>query len=78
MPVPCKSCGRPIIFAITAKGRRMPLDADPVAGGNVLVTQEDEDLRAAVVDSASQPVTRPLYRSHFVSCPNAARHRRRA
>ena len=76
MPVPCKSCGRPIFFALTAKGRRMPLDADPVAGGNVLVTQDGEDLRAAVVDSASQPVTRPLYRSHFVSCPNAARHRR--
>ena len=76
MPVPCKSCGRPIIFALTAKGRRMPLDADPVAGGNVLVTQDGDDLHAAVVDPVSQPVTRLLYRSHFVSCPNAAQHRR--
>ncbi len=77
MPIPCKTCGAPLIFALTAKGRRMPLDPDPVAGGNLLLTQEATELRAAVVDSLSQPVARPLYRSHFAVCPGAATHRRR-
>ena len=73
----CRSCSQPIIFALTAKGRRSPLDAEPAPDGNIdLQVVEDQELLAAV---QVEPRSRPnLYRSHFASCPDATRHRRRS
>jgi hypothetical protein len=31
----CRSCSAPIVWAVTAKGKRMPLDAVPHPEGNV-------------------------------------------
>ncbi len=33
----CRSCGAPIWFGLTAKGKRMPMDLAPVEDGNVVV-----------------------------------------
>jgi hypothetical protein len=63
----CKSCGAPIEWAYTVKGSRMPLDPGMFDDGNVAV---DEHGTARMTDE------RPARRSHFVSCPDAARHRR--
>lgn len=38
----CKSCGAPLWFGRTLKGKRMPIDPTPVEGGNVIV---DQDMR---------------------------------
>lgn len=36
----CLSCGRPILWAVVeASGRRMPVDVEPVAGGNVFLSR---------------------------------------
>lgn len=71
----CRSCGAPIIFAVTAKGRRMPLDLVRVPEGNIEVDIGDAgSLLASVVPSGSAPT---LYKSHFATCPNAKKHRRR-
>lgn len=63
----CNSCEAPILWAITAKGRRIPLDPHPRDDGNMRIC---EDGIARATDM------RPAMRSHFQSCPNAARHRR--
>lgn len=80
----CRSCGAPVVWAVTTTGKRMPVDADPVDGGNVLLSpavSSGQAPTATVVGKAVQPNLfgddSPRYVSHFSTCPNAARHRQR-
>lgn len=74
---PCASCGAPIAWAVTAKtGRAIPLDADPVPGGNVRVVTQDGRLVATVV-GLGQHHDGPLYLAHFATCTNPTTHRRK-
>ena len=65
----CSKCPAPIAWAFTANGKRMPLDAEPVAGGNI----EIKDGVAQYVKP--EPGVR-RYVSHFVTCPAAAQFRK--
>lgn len=87
---PCNSCGAPIIWVKTERGNRMPVDAEPTDQGNIdlhcpmgevpsaiYLRRADLEKRrddAAVVGGRMAP----LYMSHFVRCPFAAQHRKRA
>lgn len=73
-PVPCSSCGAPMIWAVTAKnGKPIPLDASPVPHGNV----ELEDGRAIYVRPNSPNLFGvPRFVSHFATCPHARQHRK--
>lgn len=77
----CRSCEAPIVWAVTAAGRAMPLDPDPTPDGNVVSDGRDEQGRVQVIvfaKPADVPADRPLrYASHFVSCPDADQHRRK-
>ena len=64
----CRSCDAPIEWAITTKGQRIPLDEGLHDDGNLHI-----DDGIAVVTSM-----RPARRTHFQSCPDAARFRRKA
>jgi hypothetical protein len=77
----CSSCGSPMTWAITdAKGRRMPLDPDPVPDGNVWVIDHPEH-GAPIVGVALHhddiPADIETYVAHFVTCTDATSHRRR-
>ena len=88
----CNSCGRPIVWALTDSGRRMPVDTLPVPavlipdardGNLVLWFEVDEKGRAVggqrvsyATDEQRRDGSIPLWRSHFSSCPHASRHRR--
>ncbi len=80
----CRSCGAPVLWAVTAAGKRIPLDPEPQPDGNVVIASEVhprtsvECVHAEVVParSAIHP-DRLRYQAHFASCPNAAQHRRR-
>lgn len=73
----CRSCGAEILWAITEKGKPMPLDAAPV---------EAADARQGLFEIAhtgegtfaipSRPVP-ARFVSHFATCPNADSHRKR-
>ena len=64
----CRSCHAPIRWVRTRRGELMPLDADPVADGNVIL---DDDGRAVVLGN-QLPLAQPTrYRPHFASCPHA-------
>lgn len=65
----CKSCGARIIWARTAAGKPIPLDAKPVAGGN-LVFNPFTGLVAAERGAGFRHV------SHFSTCTKAAEHRK--
>jgi len=72
----CSSCGASIRWARTALDESIPLDVEPVDGGNVEITP---DGRALVVqpDQLGLFGTPPRFVSHFATCPHADEHRRR-
>ena len=73
----CRSCGRPIIWTITTKGKRMPVDANPDPNGNIALDElADGTVRASVTGPSPALITEPRYMSHFATCPEAARWRR--
>lgn len=79
----CWSCKRTIEWAVSTKGKRMPLDVDPAEDGNVILDGEGianngERLPLAIVlGKGDVPLGDPVRRvSHFVTCPDADQHRR--
>jgi hypothetical protein len=70
----CRSCGAPILFALTATGRPMPIDRDAVlVDGNVVLGTDDSGRPTARIVAAGEGT----HRSHFATCPKADEHRRR-
>jgi hypothetical protein len=72
-------CGAPLIWASTARGKAMPVDAEPQPDGNVLLTDVGlPSPQATVVDPAAEPLggwPGTLHHSHFTTCPGADRWR---
>ncbi len=64
----CFSCRAPVVWSRTEKGRAMPLDVDKVSNGNV-------HLAAGVAKYV--PAGTGQYVSHFVTCPQATKWRKR-
>jgi hypothetical protein len=77
----CLTCKAPIIWTVNARTLNpMPVDAEPVLGGNLALAWE-EPARTRVL-SRVLPThlaygRRDLHLSHFVKCPQAPRWRRR-
>ena len=76
----CRSCQAPIVWAVTANEKRMPVDAEPVPDGNLILTSDDPPRvimhvlgQASLFDEPDPP----RYVSHFATCPHADRHRRK-
>ena len=74
----CNSCGAPIFWAKTIKGRPIPLDEQPSPRGNVVVSEEGTALVYRDPSAiAPRYADSPKYLSHFATCPNAEEHRKR-
>lgn len=81
----CRSCGVPIIWTITEKGRPMPVNAEPSDYGNVILQERpmlpprarylNAREKQAILENVLPPPK--LYLSHFVRCVDAASWRRR-
>jgi hypothetical protein len=83
----CSTCKALIVWAATEKGSAIPVDAKPVANGNLdLVAQNDprEAPIAFMLDKHGERLIGPgvkhspmlRYQSHFSSCPQADQHRK--
>lgn len=74
----CRSCGAEIVWVLTEKGHRMPIDPEPCPkNGNLEI--DDDGIASALRDDdivRARFEGKALYLSHFATCPNAARHRR--
>ena len=67
----CKSCQAAIWWARTTKGKPIPLDPQPVVGGNIEVNGGI----ARYVTPDQNAVTQRFV-SHFATCKNAEQHRK--
>lgn len=72
--VQCRGCSADVFYAVTAKGKRMPVDAVASPHGNVAITAANPPV--AVVVSKGQAAGmraagHQLYLSHFASCVRA-------
>jgi hypothetical protein len=67
----CNSCGAEITWVVTRSGRPMPCDAKPVQ-----VQVWTGQLIDTVHGQTHEVETKTAFVSHFVTCPNAAQHRR--
>lgn len=76
-PSRCRHCARPIVWALTDAGARMPVDPAPVAGGELELFAEyftsgdplDEPPVQRVRHRPSeQPSPSPAWRNHWLTC----------
>jgi hypothetical protein len=73
----CRSCSAPIVWALTERGKRMPVDAEPSADGNIVLIAPDDPRDEPVARIAGlADRTEERHRSHFVTCPQASSWRR--
>lgn len=73
----CRSCGNPIVWAVTKRGKNIPIDPQPTPNGNILLRDNIAGHKDAVYLSAAiQPNPgEKKYTSHFATCPNSKAHR---
>lgn len=72
----CRSCGAEIRWAVTVKnGKHIPIDSAPVADGNLLIEFRNGGYEARPATAEDVKLGRAVYRSHFVSCPQAEKWR---
>lgn len=79
----CTSCGARVRWVMTSTGKSMPVDELPVEDGNVILSILSQPggqgpLVARVVAKTDVvDVMTARFKSHFATCPDAAKHRRR-
>ena len=78
----CRGCGARIVWIQTSAGKSMPCDATPVryweepkAAGKVVTP--NGDVVSCVFEGDPQTATGIGYISHFSSCPNAGKFRKK-
>jgi hypothetical protein len=77
----CKSCGATILWIGTVNGKKMPCDAEQVVywqdpkGETTIITPNGETIRATL-QTQRTPATGIGYIPHWVTCPQANKHRR--
>ncbi len=72
MPAQCRSCEALVIWAETASGKKMPLDAEPSEAGTFVYLGG----KTRKANDEDKQLLRPRHTSHFATCPDAAQHRR--
>jgi hypothetical protein len=77
----CRSCPAPVLWANHKKTNQPnPLDPEPTADGNLLVTRSEQGITYEVLTGDELTKARaqgfPLYVSHFATCPNSKQHRK--
>lgn len=74
----CSSCNAPVIWGITSRDKKMPLDERPHADGVYHLAPGDaRGPKIVKILPGETNYARARYVSHFRTCPHAERHSRR-
>ena len=73
MATKCDSCGAPIRWERTVRGKPIPLDPEPGTDAHLFIRSD-----GLVADDRSHPAwaDAPRFETHFATCPNANKHRK--
>ncbi len=71
-------CGAEIIWAISTRGNKIPMDAKPNPIGRFILEDDGEgnEPRAIYVGDRQDLAAGALYTSHFATCPYAKDYRK--
>ncbi len=75
----CESCQAAVVWAVTTKGKRIPVDPTPAAAGNIRLTTDTPPVAEVVgsaIDLLNPDDDGTRYTSHFATCPHAGVHRK--
>jgi len=78
----CRSCGAVVVWAVTPRGKQMPVDVEPSPVGNLILVapelQTDPPRVLMLHTDSERAEVEPgqLRTSHFATCPNGPAHRR--
>lgn len=79
-PPRCEACFARLVWAVTERGQRMPVDANQDITGNLVLCFEVDQLgrptSAQLVVIAPADYVGPRWLSHFATCPKATLYRR--
>ncbi len=68
----CAECGQPIIWVMSLSGNPIPIDPEPVKGGELLIIcNRSQPPLGEILTKIYGP--EPRYRSHVRTCPKAAK-----
>ena len=73
----CSKCEAPIIWVITERGKKMPVDADPTDLGGFVLLERGEDSASPPLATHHTKVSGKVlllsdrHDSHFATCPHA-------
>lgn len=69
----CRRCGAEMLWGVTAKGKRMPIDLEPREDGNLAVYRDHaQTLRVRVLAAGEAPQAYERRgMAHFATCPGA-------
>jgi hypothetical protein len=81
----CRSCKAQIIWTMTERGRRMPVDAEPSKKGNIMLHPRPDDQAPLAIYLTTEQIAafdgslqrHRLFTSHFVTCPEAKKWRKK-
>lgn len=65
----CRSCGQPVRWVQTTRGKHMPIDPLPTPAGNIHIRASGSRLLAFVSGNQDLPISAPAYRAHAATCP---------
>lgn len=69
----CRTCGQPVRWVRTTRGRQMPLDPLPTIAGNVRLRPSGSTVLAFVSGNQDLPLEQPAFRAHAATCPRMHR-----
>jgi hypothetical protein len=72
----CLSCHAPIVWGVTGTGKRIPVDPDPVADGNLAIGPESVPRIRYLQKDDTVRTSEWRGVSHFATCPDARLHRK--
>lgn len=79
----CLSCQAPIVWALTAKQRPIPINAEPTNDGRYYLVTDGYGITAHHAGSLPMRTTfahlkagAPMHTAHFATCPHANAHRK--
>lgn len=78
----CRGCGAKILWIRTKGGKSMPCDPEEITywkstTGRIMIVTPNGEVVAARLDGPPAAATGMGYISHFATCPEAGRFRRR-